>query len=339
MQPGSATRTAVVVLALVLLAIPVLAHVPSFPADNTSPDRAVAVPDPAKSWSFYDRLEPGQARYYRLRLAAGQRLRVGTFTPSAGAFTPSVVLMSRSLNDTGDVPPGVTVPEGMGATVIEGQRPDRARYEPFTPSVSYHTVDVDRRVETDRTYLVAVYEPANRSGPTGVTVGYREEFSPVEYATVPFDRVRIRTWEGQHPLVVAGPWLATALGAVALLRTRRRSWARWANPVVRYELLAAAVLVGGSAASTALQTALALAAIGPTPVAVVTVAFVAVPAVCAWWVLQVAVRDGPPTGPWTRAGLATAAVASLATWAGFVAGPVVLLAVAVVPTRFVDPPG
>jgi len=105
--------------------------VPAFPGDNTSPERALAVPDAAKSWSFYDRLERGQAKYYRVTLGDGQRLRFGAFTPSGGEFTPSVVLMSESLNRTDRVPSGVSVPEGMGAAVFEGERPDVATYEPF----------------------------------------------------------------------------------------------------------------------------------------------------------------------------------------------------------------
>jgi len=59
--------------------------------------------------------------------------------------------------------------------------------------VNYHTVSVDRTVEEDGVYLLAVYAPRNASGPVGVTIGYEEEFSPTEYLTVPFDLVRIHS--------------------------------------------------------------------------------------------------------------------------------------------------
>jgi len=330
-----ATRIAIVVLALAFVAMPALAHVPAFPGDNTSTERALVVPDAAKSWSFYDSLERGQVKYYRLTLEDGQRLRFGTFTPSRGEFTPSVVLMSESLNRTDRVPNGVSVPEGMGAVVFEGERPDAATYEPFTPSANYHTVSADRTVEEDGVYLLAVYAPRNASGPIGVTIGYEEEFSPTEYLAVPFDLVRIHLWEGQHPLVVAGPWLVTLLGGAALLRVRRRD--DWTRPRIRYGLIGAATLVLGTAVSALVQMGIALSSIGPTAGMLVTAVFVAVPAMCGAGVLRCALRDDLVLGFRTRSSLAVAGAVSLVTWAGFIVGPVVLLLAAVVPTRWIEP--
>ena len=331
----NATRIAVVVLAIALVATPALAHVPAFPGDNTSPEQALVVPDAAKSWSFYDRLERGQAKYYRLPLEDGQRLRFGAFTPSSGEFTPSVVLMSESLNRTDRVPSGVSVPEGMGAVVFEGERPDEATYEPFTPSANYHTVSVDRTVEEDGVYLLAVYAPRNASGPVGVTIGYEEEFSPTEFLNVPFDLVRIHLWEGQHPLVVAGPWLVTLIGGAALLRVRRRD--DRARSIIRYGLIGAGTLVLGTGVSALVQMGIALSSTGPAAGMLLTTIFVAVPAVCGAWVLRCALRDDLVLGFRARSSLAVAGAMSLVTWAGFIVGPAVLLLAAVVPTRWIEP--
>lgn len=330
-----ATRIAIVVLALAFVATPALAHVPAFPGDNTSPDRALVVPDAAKSWSFYDRLERGQAKYYRLTLDDGQRLQFGAFTPSSSEFTPSVVLMSESLNRTDQVPSGVSVPKGIGAVVFEGEHPDAATYEPFTPSANFHTVSVDQTVEEGGVYLLAVYAPRNASGPVGVTIGYEEEFSPIEYLTVPFDLVRIHLWEGQHPLVVAGPWIVTLLGGTALLRVRRHT--DWTIPMIRNGLIGAAMLVFGTGVSALVQMGIALTSIGPTAGMLVTAVFVAVPAVCGAWALRYALRDELVLGFRTRIGLAVAGAASLVTWAGFIVGPAVLLLAAVVPERWTEP--
>ena len=330
-----AARIAIVVLVLTFVATPALAHVPAFPGDNTDPDRALAVPDATKSWSFYDRLERGQVKYYRLTLRDGQRLRFGTFTPSSGEFTPSVVLMSESLNRTDRVPSGVSIPEGMGAVVFEGDRPDTATYEPFTPSANYHTISVERTVEEGGVYLLAVYAPRNASGPVGVTIGYEEEFSPAEYLTVPFDLVRVHLWEGQHPLVVAGPWLVTLVGGAVLLRARRHDG--WTRPVIRYGLIGAGTLVLGTGVSTLVQMGIALSSIGPTAGMLVTAVFIAVPAVCGAWVLRCVLRDDFVLGFRTRIGLAVAGAATLVTWAGFIVGPAVLLLAALVPTRWIEP--
>ena len=328
----TASRPLVTLLAVVMLAAPVAGHVPSFPGENTAPDRALEVPDAAKSWSFYDELATGQVKYYRFSLSAGERLRVGTFTPGGGLFTPSLVVMSPSLNRSDPAPPGVSVPDGMGAVVVEGTRPEAPDYEPFTPAANYHTADVSRPVDEETTYLVAIYEPANRSGSVGVTIGYREEFSLTEYASVPFDLVAIHRWEGQHPFVVLGPLFMTLLGGVGVLYARGRD--RRGPGLVRYGLGVAGLVILGSGVNTAVQMGLALWRSGPTPGALVTAVFVVVPVVAGGWAVWLATR-GDATFPLrTRVGLAIAGVAALATWAGFLLGPVVLLAVAVAPSRF-----
>lgn len=327
-------RWLLLVLALTLLAAPALAHVPSFPTDNTSPESAVEVPDAAKSWSFYDHLDPGEAAYYRFSLSSGEQLRVSTFTPETQAFAPSFVVMSESIEGTADVPAKVTVPDGMGAVVVEGERPDSASYEPFAPSASYETASLDRPVDQETTFLVAVYEPADRSGQAGVAIGYQEEFSPTEYVTVPFDLVSVHLWEGQHPLVVVGPFVATVLGGVAV--GWRRQAERRSTPVVRYALAAGGLLILGTAVGTVVQIGIALSKTGPTAGAVVTAIYVVVPLVCGGWALRVAVREKDAPSTLTRVGLVAAAVMSLLTWAGYIVGPLLVLAVALLPARLVE---
>ncbi|KAB1191238.1 MULTISPECIES: hypothetical protein [Haloferax] len=329
----NAFRTGVAVLALLLLAVPVAAHVPSFPVDNTTPERAVAVPDPVKSWSFYDRLGAGEVKYYRASLDAGQRLEVGTFTPQSGAFTPSVVVMSPSLNATDDVPAGVTVPDGMGAVVVEGERPTSATYEPFAPSANYQTARVTMPVEEETTYLVAIYEPTGQSGPAGVTLGYTESFSLVEYVSVPFDLVRTHLWEGQNLFVAVGPLFLVVLGGLGFLRAR---WERaWTNAPVRVLLAVAGLVIVGSGVNTLAQMVLAVLRTGPTSAVLVTAAFVVVPLLCGGWVLWLALRDEPTLTMGTRVGLLVSGTLALLTWAGFIVGTVILVAVAVTPARFV----
>lgn len=309
------------VLACLLLAAPVLGHVPGFPADNDAPERAVEVPDAVKSWSFYDRVGDGGARYYRFSLAEGERLRAGTFTPLAGAFTPSLVLASPSLNESDDVPPGVVVPEGMGVVVIEGDRPGTASYEPFAPSANYHTATVDRRVPADATFLLAVYEPANRSGPAGVTVGFAEEFSLGEYLTVPFDLLRVHQWEGQPLAIVVGPYLLAIAAGGAILARRRRIQSRSPDRVLG---AAGGLLVAASGVTTAVQMALALSRTGPTASAIVTAIFVLVPLLAGGWATLAAWRGEGPLPARTRVGFLVVAVAGLVTWAGYLVGPAAL---------------
>jgi len=322
----------VAVLILVLLATPVLAHVPSFPVDNTTPERAVAIPDGVKSWAFYDELGPGEARYYRVSLSVDERLQVGTFTPRTDGFTPSLVLMSPSLNGTDRVPPWVTVPKGMGAVAVEGERPERATYEPFAPSATYQTASITRAVETETTYLVAVYEPGNRSGPAGVAVGYAEEFSLAEYVTVPFDLVRTYLWAGQHPFVAIGPFLFTALLGTGLVR--KRHGGPGTRSLVQLTLLSAGFVILGSGVNTLVQMGIALSRTGPTGAALVTAVFVVVPIICGGWVVRLSLREHFTLPVGTRIGLVAVGGMTLLTWAGFVVGPALVLMVAITPKRF-----
>lgn len=327
-------RIGVLLVVCALLVVPAAGHVPGFAEENTSPERALEVGDAAKSWSFYDSLDDGQARYYRFSLQAGQQLRVSTFTPAEGEFTPSVVVMSESFEGDVSVPPQVSVPEGMGSEVVTGARPASANYEPFAPSAFYETTFIDRTVERDTTYLVAVYDAENRTGAVGVAIGYREAFSPVEYLTVPFDLVQTHLWEGQSPLLVVSPWLATLLGGAVLVRKRRSE--TWEQPLVRYVLAGAALLVVGTGVSALLQMGLALAKTGLVASALVTAMFVVVPLVTGGWVLAVALRTGWSPGRSTRVGLLLAGAMSLFAWAGFIVGPVVFIAAAVLPTAWLE---
>jgi hypothetical protein len=319
---------AVLFLCLLIFAGPALAHVPAFPTANTAPDRAVTVHDPVKSWSFYDELSANQTNYYRLTLEGGQRLRVGTFTPVAGAFRPGIVVMSSALDRPGAPPHGVEVPADMGFVVIDGRRPPAPTYEPFAPAAYYHTATVSRSVDEEKTFLIAVYEPANRSGPVGVTVGYRESFTPMEYLLVPFSLVRTHLWAGLNPLLVLGPGAVMLISGVVSIRRRDREYA---SSVGTAGPLIAGLLIAGSGANTAVLQGVALARTGFQPGALLTLGYVLVPLAAGGWVVMWASRGESALTPKTRVGLALAGLAGLGTWAGFIVGPAAVLIAAAWP--------
>jgi hypothetical protein len=323
-----ARPTVVFVVCLLLFVGPVLAHVPAFPTDNTAPDRAVTVHDATKSWSFYDRLSGNYTKYYRFTLEAGQRLRVGTFTPMTGAFRPGIVVMSPTLDRRGAPPPGVTVPADMGFVVIDGNRPPGPSYEPFAPAAYYHTSTVSMLIEEDSTYQIAVFEPQNNSGPVGVTIGYRESFTPTEYLLVPFSLVRTHLWAGLNPLLILGPGALVLLGGFAVFRRHRRNLDPSARAV---GLLIAGLLIAGSGANTAGLQGVALASTGFQPGAVVTWIYILVPLAAGGWTSWWASRPEAPLTPRARAGLAIAGLAGLVTWAGFLVAPAAVLIAAAWP--------
>ncbi|MFO7925358.1 hypothetical protein [Natronomonas sp.] len=330
-KPMRIGRLFIILLVFFLIASPVLAHVPEYPDDNTTPEQAVEISDPIKSWAFYDSLGEGTVKYYRVTLHTGERLHVGTFTPRTGGFTPSIVVMSPALHATDPVPEGVTVPDGMGAIVVEGNRPNTATYEPFTPSANYHTASFDQQVETERIYVIAVYEPANQAGPVGVTIGYQEEWSPMEYLTIPFDLFRTHLWEGQHPLLVFGPFFLTILVGIGVVRRRWHS--EWGGIRLRIALTGAGLLAIGTAVNTAVQMSIALAQTGLTLAALLTTVFVIIPVVGGSWVVGLGLQPDYRLTSRRRVGLAITGTLVLLTWAGFIIGPVILIGLAVAPSR------
>jgi len=327
---GSSLSRTLALAALLLVATPALAHVPQFGADNHSPETAIRVDEPTKSWAIYDTVGPDQAAYYRFSLEAGERLYVSLFSPRADG-RPSVVVM-RQDGAAGPPdpapPPQVTVPAGYTAEVVAGTPAASADFEPFTPAAYYVTAEVDRTPTAPGTYLLAVYDGSGEGGPVGTALGRTESFSPVEYLTVPLDALSIHAWEGDPLLLVAGPGAALFLVGLAPLR---RALSGRDRPVTRWLLGAAALALVGTAANLAAQLAVALATAGLTPVALVTVALVAVPVAVAAWLLRVATAPALALTPRRRLGLLLAGVGGLATWAGLLVAPLVPILVALAP--------
>lgn len=329
----SASKGAVVVGGLVLLALlvaPALAHVPAWGTDNDSPETATVVTDPTKSWAFYDRVDAGGGAYYEATYREGERLYLTLYTPDPD-LQPGLVVMTPGGKTSGSVPEAVEVPDGYGATVRTGEPPETAEFEPFTPGAYYYTVSVDRTVKTGGISMFAVYDTNGNSGPVGVAVGRSESFTLTEFLTVPIDVLGVHAWEGDSPLLVFGPGLVVGLGGIVLLRRPLDGRDR---PMTRWVLGLSAITAVGSAAMLATQLAVALATSGPTPAALLTGLLVAVPTILAAWVGQVATAPTLRLTGRRRLGLALVAVGWYGTWAGLLVAPLGPLLVALLPDRW-----
>jgi hypothetical protein len=337
-----ARRLLVALLAVSLLAVPAAAHVPDFAADNTSPATAHVVEPATTSWAIYDSLSGDQVRYYELRLEAGERLELALFTPGGGPFEPSMAVMSPALEADDDVPDRVTVPDGYGVEVVEGEKAAEPSFEPNTPAANYDVAGLEREVDEGGRYLVAVYEPENRAGRVGVVAGDRETFTVAQYVTVAWDLYRIYLWEGDHPLVVFGPSLLVVAGGLVAVhrRLRERDGGDKAASTLdtgeapRYALATAGLLCVGTAANVLVQTVLAVVATGPTAAVVVPLVFVLLPATLGGVVATRAVDPGFGMERQDRAVLVVAGLLSLGTWAGWVVAPLALLGFAAAPQNW-----
>ncbi|MBP2145262.1 hypothetical protein J2129_000716 [Methanofollis sp. W23] len=293
-----------------------MAHVPVQGGENDHLDHALQIEDPEKSWVVYDTLPPGGGvKYYRFDLEEGDKLRLGLFIPPGySAALPTLAVMGPGIARSGTVPAGVEVPPDAGVVVVESRAPVRPEYEPFTPSALSRVATYSLDVATPGTYYAAV---AGEDGNFGLSVGFREEFSLIEWLTVPLSVVGVHLWEGQIPLLVFGPLvLVLAIGAVVLARTPHRPDGPGIMAVV------AGLLYIGGGAMVLLQMGIALAQTGWSPAALFTLLFALAPLALG----TVAVRAGMKT---ERKGfaleMAGVGLLGLLLWAGLVLGPVLAL--------------
>jgi hypothetical protein len=315
-----------IALLCIILLIVAQAHVPITTGDNEAIETATHIHDPLKSWAVYAELrEGGVANYFAFEMEQGQRLRLSLFTPRESAFTPGLVVMGPGIEPQGTVPAFVTVPAGLDARVVEGQRPDRGSYEPFTPSALYELADLDTTVTAAGTYYVAVYELTN-GGRYGLAVGYREEFSLVEWIRVPLDVIGVHRWEGQSVAVILAPLLAVVIIGLALLFRQRRTMSSpgWLGSL-------AGLLYIGSGGITLTQMGIALSLAPITAVVVVTLIFALIPIIVGMLLMRLALRVHAPVATKERVAIAILGVIGFFIWAGLVIGPILALLTSILP--------
>lgn len=318
---------------LILLVVPVVeAHVPVTAEANEALETATYIHDPLKSWAIYSELRAGGvANYYRVDMDAGQRLRLSLFTPEEKLFTPGLVVMGPGIEAQGTVPAFIEVPEGAGAMVVEGKRPDQASYEPFTPASMYGLIDIDLTVNETGTYDVAVYDLAT-GGRYGLAIGYREEFSVEEWIRVPLDVIAIHQWEGQRLGFILAPLFGVVIGGFVILL-----WLRKKGALVLQGLFVglgsfAGFLYLGSSAIMLTQMAIALSRATVTASVIVTIIFALLPLIAGVALLRVALQERDKAEPKARVTMAILGIVGLFVWAGVVIGPVVAVAASILPS-------
>ncbi len=191
------------VLFLLLSTAIVSAHTPLDTGEgNNTPETAIDIDDPTKSWTLYEEL--GEVDYYKIHLHKGEELRVSLYVSIWGdeQFTPSFIVIGHDIVE--DYEPTFEHPEELGRVNVPGERPDHPEYEPFTPASYYYVASYSHVASEDGDYYIAVYSD-DRGGKYGMALGYRETFTLVEWLKIPIDLVRIHLWEEQPILLLFGP--------------------------------------------------------------------------------------------------------------------------------------
>jgi hypothetical protein len=327
-------------LGLVLLMIAVLivptatAHAPLGAGSNESLATATHVPDPTKSWAVYaDLHEGGEAQYYTFDITQGQRIHVSLLTTTSSEdanFTPGVILMGPGVPNRGFVPSYVEIPAGAGILAVNGTRAAQATYEAFAPSSFVQLADLSLDAPANGTYYVAV-EDAARGGHYGLAIGDRESFTLSEWLFTPFSLLTVYEWDRQSLPLVLLPAIATAtLGLVLLVRRQR---AGKPLDLIGWTAAVAGLLFLGTGATVLSQMILSLSRSSLDPFAVVTLIFAVVPIVLGLQIVRLALRYAGPWTPRSRLYLILLGGGALVAWAGFVIGPILAIAAAVLPSK------
>lgn len=326
MLPGNWRRRPVLVLCLLALAavVAVQAHAPISVGLNEDLASATVFLDPEKSYVLYTELHgAGEAQYYRFPLRAGQRLYGSLQVPGPDSTVPDLAIMGPGVPPSGELPPFVQVPAGAGATVVGGEPPGVPEYEPFTPQPIYEVARFNYTATRDGDHYVAVWGPAG--GKYSLAPGYVEEFTVDEWLLIPWSVVSIHLWEGQSPAYVFAPLAVVVVGGLALFLLSRRRRGVWPD-LAGWLILVAGLLYLGGAAMTALQVVHAVQRTGWDSGVVLTLAFIAGPALLGAYAVLLGARS-PAAGPSLSRGIAMVVVGALGLvlWAGLLVGPVLAI--------------
>jgi len=316
-------------IGVVTVTLPASAHAPLAPGLNENLASATLIPDPLKSYVVYGHLhEAGEAAYFRMEMAQGERLVLAVNVNRPGSPIPDLVVMGPGIQSSGTVPPSIEVPEGNRVRLILGKPPAKGEYEPFSPSVIYEVASSTATIEQPGTYYAAVTSASGEVDYSFV-VGYREQFTAAEWLFIPVSLVGIYLWEGQPAWVVAAPWVLVLLASLGILAWQQKA-GRAKRGVQAWVASLAGMLCLGTGASTICQMLRALSLTGYAPESTITLIFALIPVLLGTWALRLG-RPGLPATRGNRLSLAVAGVLGLVAWAGLLIGPVLALVAAILP--------
>lgn len=311
----------VVLLILLSLAAGVSAHSPVLIGENKGIEHALYVQDPFKSWAFYGTFPAaGSVSYYQFDLVKGDRVWFSVFTPELAAVYPEAVIIGPGIENTGELAPGVVVPAENGYIVVPGTKHDNPEYEPFTPAANYQWLKSEYIAEEPGTYYLALVNKGTGAGKYGLALGYREEFTLAEWILIPLSVGSVRLWEGSSPAFVVGfPLIVVLLGMGYLFRVRKEPL-----PITVETAAGSAgglLYIAGSLFML-IQAILAMMKTGFAGSSLVTGIFILIPLILGVLILRYAIRPVKYRG----VKLLILGGLGLAVWAGYVVGPVLVIA-------------
>ena len=318
---------------LMVIILPVDAHVPISADNNKNLNTALSVENPLKSYAIYGHLhDAGDGGYYQFNLNTGDQLKLSLMSTGFDAPVPDMVVMSPGNSESiNDLPQTIDVPPGYRAEMIKGQKPVTAEYEPFSPAAVFNVASYTKNITQPGTYYVAVISPADETQ-YSVAVGYLEEFSLQEWVLVPINLINTHLWEGQSIIAILTPFLAIfILGLILIARRERNNKIK--KPLSFWLAAIAGLCYLGGASIVLVQMVRVLRVSGPSAGVIITLIFALIPILLGIWALRIA-RSPSPQSKRDRVSLGIIGVLGLLFWAGLIIGPVIAIIAALVPERY-----
>ncbi len=210
-----------------ILIIPMsTAHVPIIPGTNNTLNSATHIDNPTKSWVVYGIIKnPADPSYFQLNMSKGEEIYamlLKSTAPDSSSFHPVLAVIGPGLGNLGNLPSNVRVPDGDGYIVVSPPPISRsAEYEPFGADSFYEVSEYIANSTVTGTYYLAI--SSNTSGNYGLAVGQSEQYTILEWITLPYFLIFVYMWLGENILLVLSPVLITlAIGLPILYRICRR---------------------------------------------------------------------------------------------------------------------
>lgn len=302
----------------------VSAHAPLSVSHGEGIDGAMLISSPEKSFVLYTELDnDGEAQYYRFPLRKGQVLYGSLQVPGPDSAVVDLVIIGPGIEPSGTVPSSIDVPAGSGSMLVQGKKPQKPSYEPFTPQPIYEAARYNITVPKNGDYYLAVAGPGGAK--YSLAPGFKEEFTAAEWLLVPWSVIAIHLWEGQSPVVVFAPLVIVVIGGLAMAGLYRKKRGPGRDPVP-WLILTAGLLYLGGAAMTGLQIVHTVLRTGYSPGVLLTLIFLAGPFILGLFAVRAGIRSpGPYPSLMSGVAIAGTGILGLLLWAGLLIGPLLAM--------------